>query len=98
MAKSKPKRGRQKGEQGHFDGMAPAKNPKIHPVAVSYARVRDHRMEIGREEAELKQRLTDLMKSEGIEIYEYDDVLVTLTHTDEVKVVNPKKAKKEKGE
>lgn len=93
------KRGRKKGEQTHFDGMAPTKNSKIHPIAVSYARVRDHRIELGREEDELKKRLKDVMKSEGVEIYEYEDVLVVMTHTDDVKVSNPQKpAKKKKGD
>lgn len=90
MAKSKEKpaskRGRKKGEQLHIDGMAPAKNAKVHPIALNYVRIRDHRMEMTKEEVELKGRLLAVMQAEGLTEYAFDDISVEVKHSDDVKV------------
>lgn len=91
MAKAKPnKRGRRKGEQTHIPGTGPEKNARVHPLAVEYVRTRDSRMELLKEETELKDRLRDAMREEGIRVYEYDDINVVVTTSEEIKVKRAK--------
>lgn len=94
-AKEKPpsKRGRQKGQQKHLPGMAPKKDNDIHPVALEYVQARDTRMEYGRSEVELRERLIALLEKKGVSGYEYDDISV-VTAKKKVKV-KVKKAGKE---
>lgn len=97
MAKKKPtsRRGRQKGEQQHLPGTEPVKHKRIHPLALSYVRVRDARMDMTKDETEAKALLATAMQEEGLMDYVYDDVEVKLTSTLDVKVSKPKTPKAE---
>jgi hypothetical protein len=96
-AKDKPasKRGRQKGQQTHIPGLEPAKNKVIHPLALDYVRARDTRMEFGKEEVILKDRLIDAMQAEGLLVYEYEDINVVVGLERTLKV---KRAKEDTGD
>jgi hypothetical protein len=87
-AKEKPtsKRGRQKGEQGSLPTMEPKKNERIHKLALSYVRVRDHRMELTKEEVDARTLLLDAMKDEGESDYHYEDIHVQITTDLKIKV------------
>lgn len=100
MAKTKKPntRGRQKGEQTHFNGMEPVKIPGIHGLAIEYVRVRDARMDLTKEEVRANNLLLAAMQKEGITTYDYDDVQVKISVTQNVSVrkAKEKKAKKTK--
>lgn len=75
-----------KGGQEHLPGLAPAKNTKVHGLAMRYAEARDERMECGRAEKALKTSLIEMMHKEGLTSYEYGDVRVDLDTKEEIKV------------
>lgn len=85
-AKKPNTRGRKKGQQTHIPGVGPEKNEAIHELAVDYVRARDARMDMLKQEVELKGRLTDAMHSEKLKAYEFDDIAVSLTSKEDLKV------------
>ena len=86
------------GTQTRFlPGMEPKKNGKVHAAGEEYADLRDKRMNAGMKEIEAKQELIDVMRKEGLTVYEYGDLRITLESKDKVKVkvIDPDKAQAE---
>lgn len=67
---------------GHLPGMEPVKNPKIHAQAVKYAKIRDERMKLNKEEVKERQKLEVMMGDASIKLYEYDDVRCEIVSND----------------
>lgn len=72
--------------QQHLPGMAPVKNPRIHPKAVRYAKLRDARIRAGEEEKAAHETLLTAMVEEGIEDYVYKGLSCHIDDTKKVKV------------
>jgi hypothetical protein len=73
-------------EQGQLPGVESEKNPKVHSKALRYARARDERMALTKDEDEAKTDLIETMKEAGLTRYVYRDVTVDLTNTSGIKV------------
>jgi hypothetical protein len=63
----------------------------LEDVAVAYADIRDRRMALNREEADLKEKALALMHKHGKTVYRRDGVEITIEPTDEVLKVRVKK-------
>jgi len=55
----------------------------LQDAALSYAEVRDQRMNLGRQEVELKSKLLDLMHAHNKESYVFGNVSITIVHEEE---------------
>lgn len=82
-------------KQTMIKGTEPPSISEIDKVARSYMDVRDERMSLTEEEVEQKNKLAELMRKHKLDKYEFDNFVVTRTHseTDNVKV----RTKKEQG-
>jgi hypothetical protein len=69
-----------KKRQAFLPGTEPVKNAKVHPRAINYADARDARMECNRIEKEAHDDLLATMLEEGLEVYEYGDIKVTVNN------------------
>jgi pyruvate formate-lyase activating enzyme-like uncharacterized protein len=65
----------------------------LEEIAANYAEVRDRRMEVGREESQLKQQALALMKKFDKTVYKRDGIEIRLVPGEESIVVKVKKAK-----
>jgi hypothetical protein len=65
------------------------KNPKIRRLARQYKAAQRERMSQLDVEVELKEKLIDAMKEEGLETYKDKDIIVTRTSKDSIKVKSP---------
>lgn len=75
--------------QTYIAGCEPPRIPEVDRAAIKYRETRDQRMELTRQEAELKAALLDAMKEHGLEQYPVPDtdVEVVVQHgEDNVKV------------
>lgn len=76
-----------KGGQQHLPGAEQMdKIPAIHKAATEYAKLRDHRMAILKQEVEAKSKVKLLMDNKGIKVYEHGDVHVNIENTEKIKV------------
>lgn len=89
-AEKKPRRTKPRKVQGHIEGMEPAtnptKNPRVHKLALAYVGSRDERMALTTEEVKAKNNLLDAMADEGLERYQYGDLLVVVNAKKLIKV------------
>lgn len=89
MAKERPaKKDRPpKGGQQHLPGAEQMdKIPAIHKAATEYAKLRDHRMALLKQEIDAKSKVKLLMDNKGIKVYEHGDVHVNIENTEKIKV------------
>lgn len=78
--------------QQDLPGLADRKLKDLHEACLDYVEKRDARMEILKEEVDLKDRIKKLLKKHKLEHYEYDGVSADLVVEEEtVKVHAPKK-------
>lgn len=73
-------------EQGHFDGMAPEKNRKVHAAARRYVARRNERIAANAEEKDAHDSLLIAMHDEGLTNYVYDDIEVHIDAHEKCKV------------
>jgi hypothetical protein len=76
-------------EQKELPGIESAKNPKIRRLARQYKAAQRERMSQLDVEVELKEKLIEAMKEEGLETYKDKDIIVTRTSKDSIKVKSP---------
>lgn len=70
----------------------------LETLAADYVDVRDSRMDIGKQEAALKQELLALMKKHGKERYHRDGITITVIREAEKVEVRVKKADENEGD
>jgi hypothetical protein len=70
-------------KQGDLPGMEDRLLPDLEEGARAYAEIRDQRMALNKEEAELKANLLALMHKHGKEKYTHDGVEILIVTTDE---------------
>lgn len=68
------------------DDMAPPSIPVIDEAASAYVEIRNNRMELSKEEKAAHESLLALMKDKGLEVYEYEDMVVRLDSKTKVRV------------
>lgn len=59
-------------------GTEPVKNDRVHRSAMRYARLRDARIEAGRQEKDSHDTLLSVMQEEGIDSYTYGSISVNI--------------------
>ncbi len=74
-----------KGQQV-LPGTQQKRDKTLHAKAQKYAEVRDARMNLNREEKELKDDLIAYMRSKKVEHYEVGNIKIDLTQSDDIKV------------
>ena len=79
-------------------GQEPVKNDRVHRAAKRYAKLRDERMAANEEEKAAHNTLLGIMKEEGLEVYEYGDLMVAIDAQEKVKVRFAPKKTEENGE
>lgn len=84
-----------RGKQNDLPGMSDRKLEDLSDTAYDYAKVRDKRMELSREEGELKSKLLTLMKRHRMKEYVYEDVEIRVVTEEETVKVRIRKAKEE---
>ena len=83
------------GKQPSLEGMEDRQIKELQDAAVSYAEIRDERMDLNRQEVDLKAKLLALMKKHNKETYSYDGVEVNVVHEEETVKVKVKKKDEE---
>lgn len=73
-------------EEEYLPGMEPKKNPKIHPKAMRYAKLRDERIAANEAEKEAHDTLLFVMLEEGVTHYKYGTLEVSIDEKKKCKV------------
>lgn len=84
-----------KKKQEDLPGMEDRQLDDLEQAATSYAGIRDQRMELNKEEIELKGTLLTLMKKHGKETYKHDGIEINIVHEEETVKVKVAKEKEE---
>jgi hypothetical protein len=87
--KSKP-------QEMSLPGMEDRELAELKNTALQYAAIRDERMELTQQEAELKQRLLALMHKHKKETYNYNGISIEVVHEEETVKVKVKREDKDK--
>lgn len=89
MAKAKERPARSHPDQQHIEGLEPERNKRVHDAARAYRKVRDARMAATKSEVAGKDKLIEVMKEEGCEVYnDPSGYAVILNGTLNVKLVD----------
>ena len=72
--------------QLHIPGMEPVFNPKVHPKAIHYGKMRDARIAANKDESEAHDTLLTAMLEEGLEDYTYKGLTVHVDKKQKCKV------------
>jgi hypothetical protein len=89
-AAKKPVLVRKKPRQTSLPGMENRKIAELQRTALDYADVRDQRMELSKQESDLKKELLGMMHTHKMEHYEYGNVIVDVVHEEETVKVKVK--------
>jgi len=94
-AKSKPNgavRERKRPRKQPLPGMEDLRIRELDDAAADYADIRDRRMELSKEEHDLKERLKRAMHKHGKKVYKHDGISIELVATEEDVKVKIRKA------
>lgn len=71
------------------------KNPRVHTAAKQYAKRHDERMAATQTETDAHDKLMEIMEEEGLDVYSYGDVDVSINSSKKCKVhIGPRKDKR----